>query len=95
LTSRDAETIATKLNAEFKSKAKSHDIAIVRINGKEVGRFGIRRGSGEPGHDHIPRQMHMSMKHAIQMAQCKIYRAEYENLLRLNGHYPAAESPKI
>ena len=88
LTARDAELIANKLHADVDESRTNHAIAIIRLNGKEVGRFGIRRGSGELGHDHIPRQIHVAMKQAIQLARCKIYDSDYENILRVNGYYP-------
>jgi hypothetical protein len=73
LTAKDAETIARKLDATFKSKTRRHKIAIIRLKGKEVGRFGIRRGSGDLGHDYIPRQIHVSNSQARELADCKLY----------------------
>ncbi len=88
LTASDAEVIARKLQAEFKKKTRRHKIAIIRVNGKEVGRFGIRRGSGDLGHDYIPPQIHVSNQQAQGIAACTVWRLEYETILRLNGHYP-------
>lgn len=88
LTASDAETIARKLNATFKPKGRRHRIAIIRLNGKEVGRFGIRRGSGDLGHDYIPRQIHVSNEQAQKLADCTLYLADYEEILRANRFYP-------
>ena len=88
LTASDAETIARKLHATFKTKGRRHRIAIIRLNGREVGRFGIRRGSGDLGHDYIPRQIHVSNQQAQQLADCTLYLASYEQILRNNGFYP-------
>lgn len=88
LTSVDAEAIARKLQAEIKKKTRRHKIAIIRVNGKEVGRFGIRRGSGELGHDYIPPQIHVSYHQAREIAQCSLYRVDYEQILRVNGRFP-------
>ena len=41
LTAADAETIARKLQAVVKEKARRHKIAIIKVNGREVGRFGF------------------------------------------------------
>ena len=71
LTARDAESVARKLGADFKEKSRRHKIAIIRVKGKEVGRFGIRRGSGDLAHDYIPQQIHVSRAEAEDIAGCK------------------------
>jgi hypothetical protein len=88
LTTDDAETIAKKLQADVKKKRKRHVIAIIRVNGKEVGRFGIRRGSGNLPHHFIPQQIHVTNQQAVEIKSCTKSRPEYEDILRLNGHYP-------
>lgn len=88
LTANDGETIARKLNAEFKRKGTKHKIAIVKINGKYVGRFGIQRGSGELNHNYIHRQLCMSMRDAEEMAACRKNLPEYIAILKANGFYP-------
>lgn len=90
LTSGDAEVIARKLQAEIKKKRKRHVVAIVRVNGKEVGRFGIRRGSGALPHDYIPQQIHVTNQQAVEIKICTKSRPEYEDILRVNGHYPTS-----
>ena len=66
---RDARAIAKKLNATFEKGAK-HDIAVIRYDGKIVGQFGIRRGSGSLGHNHIPGQIHVNSQQARLLVQC-------------------------
>lgn len=89
LTASDAETIARKLQADVKKKSRRHKIAVIRVNGKEVGRFGIRRGSGDLPHDCIPRQIHVTNQQSNNIVACTISRPDYENILRATGHFPA------
>jgi hypothetical protein len=88
LTADDGEIIAKKLRAEFKRKATNHNIAIVKIDGKEVGRFGIRRGSGDLNYNYIQRQLHMSMRDAEEMAACRKELSDYIDILKDNDFYP-------
>jgi len=85
LTGCEAEQIAQKLGEEIRES--KHAVAIIRINGKEVGRFGIRRGTGV-GHDYIPRQIHINMKMALNLARCSKYISDYEFVLKNTGFYP-------
>jgi hypothetical protein len=89
LMTKDAEAIAKKLDAEIQPKRTNHVIAIVRVNGKEVGRFGIRRGM-DLGHDYIPRQIHINTRLALNLARCTKYRQDYESFLRNTPFYPTA-----
>ena len=88
LTARDAESIARKLGADFKEKSRRHKIAI-RVKGKEVGRFGIRRGSGDLAHDYIPQQIHVSRAEAEDIAGCRLYLGDYEQILKKKQLYPS------
>ena len=88
LTADDGEKIAKKLKAEFKRKSANHKIAIVKINGKQVGRFGIRRGSGELNHNYIHQQLRMSMRDAEEIASCQKALPDYVAILKDNGFYP-------
>ena len=83
----DAEAIAKKLGADIQLKRGSHAIAIVRIEGKEVGRFGIRRGMNL-GHDFIPKQIHVNMRMALNLSRCTKYRDDYELALKSTPFYP-------
>jgi hypothetical protein len=87
LTTNDAEAIAAKLGADVELKHANHAIAIVRVNGIEVGRFGIRRGMNL-GHDYIPRQIHCNMRMALNLSRCTKYRGDYETALRNTPFFP-------
>jgi hypothetical protein len=89
LTADDGEIIAKKLNAELKKKSRRHKIAIIRINGKEVGRFGIQRGSAELNHNYIHRQLRMSMRDSEEMSACRTGLTEYVEILKASGFYPS------
>ena len=88
LSALDGDVIARKLGAEVKKKTRRHIIAVIRINGKEIGRFGIRRGSGEQNHNYIARQIHVSMREAEEISACTKYLPDYETILREKGIYP-------
>jgi hypothetical protein len=51
LTTTDAIAIAKKLKAKIESTSAKHELAVLWVNGKRVGQFGIRRSSKEVGHD--------------------------------------------
>jgi hypothetical protein len=86
LTEREADEIARKLGADI-DEGGNHTVATIRVNGKIVGRFGIRRGRGV-GHDYIPRQIHVNMKMALNIARCTKERKDYEFALKNTGFYP-------
>jgi hypothetical protein len=88
LTADDGEKIAKKLKAEFKKKSTNHKIAIIKVNGKFVGRFGIQRGSGELNHNYIHQQLYMSMHDAEEIAACRKDLPDYVAILRAKGLYP-------
>jgi len=78
--------IAKKLEAEIAKKTNNHDIAKVFHNGKLIAKFGIRRGSRkDQGHGHIPRELHTSPHVCKEMADCRIQRKEWLEILRENG----------
>ena len=83
--------IANKLEAEI-SEGRKHTNVVVRFCGTYIGRFGIRRGSSA-GHDYIPRQIHITMKEALGLARCSLYRADYEKILKHRGKLPPDSSP--
>lgn len=83
----DAEKIATKLGAE-RRPGRKHDIAIVRVEETYIGHYGIRRGKGT-GHDYIPKQIGVTMREALDLARCNLYRDDYEKLLRERAKLPA------
>lgn len=89
LVAKDGEIIAHKLKAFIKKRSRKHKMAIVRIKGKEVGRFNIRRGSGELDHNYIARQIYISMREAEEIAGCTKNLPDYEASLKDSGHYPS------
>ena len=89
LMTSDAEAMAKKLDADIQLKRTNHAIAIVRVSGKEVGRFGIRRGMNL-GHDYIPRQIHINVRLAFNVSRCTKYRDDYESFLKNTPFYPTA-----
>ncbi len=72
--------IAAKLGAEIRS-GRTHDMAIFRDQGKEIARFGIRRGRKDLGHDFIPRQLHMTARQAQTFVSCQLSKDEYLRIL--------------
>jgi len=85
LTANDAWAIATKLKAEIVTKKKAHDLAKIMHNGVQIAQFGIRRGSGELGHGHIPKDIHLGPHETKLLAQCRISREEWLALLKKKG----------
>lgn len=85
LTKDDAEKIATKLKARFKS-GKAHDIAIIEYGGKRIVQFGIRRGSRRnQGHDHIPSSLHVKAHDAKELAICTMSLEQWIALMKEKG----------
>jgi len=75
-----AKNIAAKLKMDIVS-GREHDLAIFRHSGKEIVRFGIRRGSHELPHPYIPRQLHMTNKECRELHDCSRSREQFiENL---------------
>lgn len=85
LSQREASRIADKLGATRKEK-RNHQVIYVRSpNGVLVGRYGIQRGSKELPHDYIPGQIQISMREAIQLAQCPMSAEQYFELMAERG----------
>jgi hypothetical protein len=73
LNADDAENIALKLGAEI-TEGRKHTRVLVRLNGQFVGQYSVRRGSGELGHDFIPRQIQATIREAIDLSRCPLSR---------------------
>ncbi len=86
LTADSALKIAKKLGAEI-SEDRKHTSAVARIDGTYIGRFGIRRGT-KGGHDYIPKQIYVSMRQALELARCNLYKEDYERILKERGKLP-------
>jgi hypothetical protein len=82
-----ALAIAKKLKARVESRSnRPHDIAFVYYEQQLIAMFGIRRGSKkEAGHDHIPRQIHVSPHDARLLGQCPLSQEAYFEKLKERG----------
>ena len=86
LTGAAAVAIAEKLDAEI-SEGRKHTGAVIRINGTYIGRFGIRRNK-DASHNYIPAQIGITMREALGLALCTLYKPDYEKILRKNRKLP-------
>lgn len=77
--------IARKLHATINRDGKAHDLALIWHNGKVVASFGIRRGSKDLGHDHVPAMLHLRANQAKQLAQCTMSEADWITVMREGG----------
>jgi len=85
LSQREASRIADKLDAERKEKRR-HEVVYIRAqSGVLVGRYGIQRGSKALPHDYIPKQINVSIREAIELAQCPMSKDRYFELMRERG----------
>lgn len=69
-TTEDAEAVAVKLKAVYEDGRRPHKLAIIYYNGERITQFGIRRGSGEQGHGHLPKAIHMTPRDTRLFADC-------------------------
>ena len=76
---REAVEIAKKLGAKIEEKT-NHGLALVWFNGRVVTTFGIRRGT-QSGHGHIPKQLFISERDALLLANCDISKEEYFEMI--------------
>lgn len=90
LVTRDAEAIAGKIASEVEER-RGHAIAKIRVGGRHICQFGIRRGTSV-GHDYIPRQINVSMRQALELARCTMYRDDYERILAERGLIPPVQT---
>jgi hypothetical protein len=92
LTTRNAEVIARKLGAEI-SPGRKHVNAVIRVDGVYIGRFGIRRGTNV-SHIHIPKQIHVSLRQALELARCRLDAEDYKKILQERGTLPPDPEPQ-
>jgi len=70
--------IAKKLKAVIDKRGKAHDLALIYHGGALVAFFGIRRGSRKSlGHGHIPADLHVSAREAMELARCPMSRDDW------------------
>jgi hypothetical protein len=93
LTRDDAERIATKLRAEIKTRGGPHAVALIWHEGVLISQFGIRRGSRrDQGHDYIPRDLHVTSKQGLFLAQCPMSHSDWIELMRQKGYLPKSQT---
>lgn len=81
---QDAVNIANKLAAE-RRQGRKHEQILVMYRTRLVAQFGIRRGSGNPSHSYVPRQLHISQAQAHQLADCPLSAEAYFQILAEKG----------
>lgn len=77
ITTSDAHAIAKKLKAKYEDARRPHTLAIVYYQGKRITQFGIRRGSKDQGHGHIPGAIFLSPRDTRLFADCSISYEEW------------------
>ena len=82
LTKRDAEKIASKLDAEV--KPGRHMKALVSLDGQAVARFGIRHGASSH-HGHLPQALSLSASETRDLARCQLSKQDYRTILMRAG----------
>lgn len=86
ITQREALAIADKLKADV--KGSNHKKVYVRYEGCIVARYGVTHSSKEAVLNYVPRQLWISRKEAVELAQCSISERGYFELLRNKGKLP-------
>ncbi len=88
ITKQMAKKIVSKLKATRADRhSTAHDLMVVTHDGKIIVSFGMRRGSKkELGHDHIPRELGVSMGFAKKLALCSKYRDDWIREMKNRGH---------
>lgn len=82
LIASDGWAIQKKLGAEVDNSARRHILVKFWHNGVMVIQFGIRRGSGELGHGHIPNDMKISQRECKEFRKCNISVDQYIEILK-------------
>ena len=86
ITEELAQKIAKKLSAQVVKSGGAHDIAYIYFNDQLVAEFGIRRAPDKDlGHDHVPRDLHISPSQAKRLGQCPLKVEQYFQILADKG----------
>src|SRR5688572_12208662 len=86
ITKDHAKAIAKKLKAIMDSSPKAHDLARVYHQGVLIASFGIRRGSNRNlPHGHVPKDLHLSPRQTLLLAQCPLSAEQWLAILRQDG----------
>jgi hypothetical protein len=94
LVTADAEKIANKLNAVIVVKRRIHNIALIYHEKVLIAQFGIRRGSADLGHDHIPRNIFTGPRDCRLLAQCPMSREQWIELMKKKGIIEFSTTPQ-
>jgi hypothetical protein len=93
ITKELAVKIVRKLSAApIPSRGRAHDLYEVRYRGRVVAVISLRRGSEkDQGHDHLPRDLHLSPNRTKLLGQCPFTQDDYFQALRGQGLLPEEE----
>jgi hypothetical protein len=83
-TQRHGRLIATKLSAK-EERGRRHDLQLIYHNDKLITQYGIRRGSGDLPHGHIPAQLFISPNQCKKLSDCTLSAEQYFGMLRDKG----------
>jgi hypothetical protein len=85
ITQDHAEFIAKKLGC-IPREGRAHKYQELFDGERLILKFGIRRGSKELPHGHIPRDLHLKQKECNQLHDCTISKEQYLQILRDRGY---------
>ena len=86
ITQKEALAIADKLKADV--KGSKHKKVYVRYEGRIVARYGVTHSSKESVLNYVPKQLWISRREALELAECSISERGYFELLRNRGKLP-------
>lgn len=92
ITKEHAEKIQKKLRAKVLTNRSAHDLVQFFYQDVLIVQFGLRRGSNKSlGHGHIPDDLHISQRQALDLARCPLSLDQYVEILKTKGFIPEAE----
>jgi hypothetical protein len=93
ITKEHAEKIQRKLKAKVLTYRSAHDLAQFFHQGVLIVQFGLRRGSNKSlGHGHIPDDLHISQRQALDLARCPLSLDQYIDILKQKGFIQEQET---
>jgi hypothetical protein len=93
ITKEHAEKIQKKLRAKVLTNRNAHDLVQFFHQGVLIAQFGLRRGSNKSlGHGHIPDDLHISQRQALDLARCPLSLDQYIEILKEKGFVRKTES---
>lgn len=89
VTKQLAIVILDKLHATLVKSGKAHDEYRVEHGGRVIAMTSLRRGSEKDlGHDHMPRDLHISPNQAKKLGQCPWKHEDFIRCLQDKGIIP-------